>query len=120
MRRWSLTLTLYPKYMNWQDQLASLRSSLPEGDAPAHAPESETSIPVQHLHIRYERKGRAGKPATIIGGFTLPSERMAELAADLKKSIGVGGSWRDDEILLQGDCREAAARLLRSHSHKVK
>ena len=106
--------------MNWQDQLASLRSSLPEGDAPAHAPEAETSIPVQHLHIRYERKGRAGKPATIIGGFTLPPEQMAELAADLKKSIGVGGSWRDDEILLQGDCREAAARRLRALPHKVK
>ena len=106
--------------MNWQDQLASLRSSLPEGEAPAPAPETQPSIPVQHLHIRYERKGRGGKSATIIGGFTLGPDRMAELAADLKKSLGVGGSWRDDEILLQGDCREAAALWLRSHSHKVK
>lgn len=106
--------------MNWQDQLASLRSTLPEGEDAAPATESGVSTPTQHLHIRFERKGRGGKSATIIGGFTLMPDQMAEVAADLKKSIGVGGSWRDDEILLQGDCREAAARWLRSHSHKVK
>lgn len=106
--------------MDWQDQLASLRSSLPEGESPAPAPEPDTQLPAQHLHIRFERKGRGGKSATIIGGFTLPPEQIASLAADLKKSLGIGGSWRDDEILLQGDCREAAARWLRSHSHKVK
>lgn len=106
--------------MNWQDKLASLRSTLPEGETTAPATEPEVSTPTQHLHVRFERKGRGGKTATIIGGFTLSSEHIASLAADIKKSLGVGGSWRDDEILLQGDCREAAVRWLRSHSHKVK
>lgn len=108
--------------MNWQDQLASLRQSLPDTPTePAVTPIAETPLtePHQQLHIRYERKGRAGKAATIIGGFTLDAEQMAAIAAQMKKSIGVGGSWRDDEILLQGDCREQAARWLRSRSHRV-
>lgn len=109
--------------MNWQEQLASLRSGLPAGapepDTPAET-ESCGETPRQNLHIRFERKGRAGKSATIIGGFTLTPEQMAAVAAQIKKSLGVGGSWRDDEILLQGDCRDAAKRWLTTHSHKVK
>lgn len=109
--------------MDWQQQLETPRNTLPGASdspsEPADSGDTESVTAPQRLHIRFERKGRGGKTATIIAGFNLDESAMAEIAAQIKKSLGVGGSWRDDEILLQGDCRKAAAEWLRSHSHKV-
>lgn len=72
------------------------------------------------LNIVVERKGRAGKTATIVCGFTVSEARLKEIATGLRQALGCGGSARESEILLQGDCREAAARLLRDRGFKVK
>lgn len=72
------------------------------------------------LSIVIERKGRAGKTATIICGFTVSEARLKEIATGLRHALGCGGSARDGEILLQGDRRESAIRLLREQGFKVK
>ena len=67
-----------------------------------------------------DRKGRKGKTATIIEGFELPDEEVADVAARLKKRLGTGGSSRGGEILIQGDCAVKAAEALRAMGFKVK
>lgn len=97
---------------DWHDSLKVLAESLP--DAPA-APESPTAAPASpwagqgRLDIYVERKGRGGKTATIITGFTVADDTVADIAARLKKRLGAGGSVRGGEILIQGD-RSAAVR----------
>lgn len=97
--------------MDWKDALGSLRQDLPEGSvSPADAPEPEkTQAP--KLQVFYERKGRAGKPATIITGYSDEQEARSE-ASRLKQLLAVGGSARGCEVLLQGDQRARLEKIL--------
>ncbi len=115
-----------PSSTSWQDSLQAFLASnpdLPAGDT-ADTTEDQTSqkTPAARLDIIYERKGRAGKPATIITGFDTetPDEIIAALAAEMKRSMGCGGSCRGGEILLQGDRREAALKALTAKGYKAR
>lgn len=86
---------------------------LPQGEEPA--PEAPAKSQSVKLIVRLETKGRKGKPATIISGLSqLEPERVGEIAADLKKRLATGGSYRDDEILIQGDRRKDVTDALRA------
>lgn len=107
---------------DWKDILAALGASgtLPEGDdsVPTTNTDGE-STKKERLHIELDRKGRKGKTATIIYGFSGSDDEVAETARILKQKIGTGGSSRGGEILLQGDWRERAAEILRQLGHKI-
>ena len=101
--------------MNWQDQLRQFRDEnpdLPEG--PADLPEEQSEKPAQkgRVDIIMERKGRAGKTATLIAGWELPDADLLDVAATLKKKLGTGGSARGGDILIQGDRRQDVLRDL--------
>lgn len=110
--------------MNWKDALAAIGDTLPADDD-NNAPQTEDTsaapaVQKEPLHVVMERKGRAGKTATIIEGFLCDHETLAEVAKRLRHTIGTGGSARGGEILLQGDHREKCAALLLSMGYKVK
>lgn len=66
------------------------------------------------VRVELDRHGRRGKQATIISGFTVGEGDMAAIAMQLKQRLGVGGSWRGSEILIQGDKRVAVSEILTS------
>ena len=72
------------------------------------------------IHIVMEKKGRGGKTATIIDGFQCSDEEIDEIARELRKRLGTGGSARGGEILIQGDRRADVARLLCEKGFTVK
>ena len=45
---------------------------------------------------------------------------MEALASEMKKKLGAGGSWRESEILIQGDRRDDAAAFLRSKGFRCR
>lgn len=100
---------------DWKDSLQSLLAggSLPEGEAPETAPEPAPVPGPMKLNVVVERKGHKGKTVTIIEGFDCPDDELRTIASDLKRHLGVGGSARDGEILVQGDRREAVMAWLR-------
>ena len=102
---------------DWQSSLESLLKggSLPEGDDPL----PNSAPPKQHtkLNISMEKKGRAGKVATIISGFSADDD-IAAVATALKTKLGTGGSARGGEILIQGDRRDDVRRLLNQMGYK--
>lgn len=104
--------------MDWKDALGSL---LPEDYKPEPQETSATPDEKQRgkLAVNVERKGRGGKTATIVSGFTVSDEAVADIAAKLKKQLGTGGSSRGGEILIQGDCRSRVIQLLRDLGFKA-
>ncbi len=64
------------------------------------------------VKIRMELR-RFGKPTTIIEGFKLNDKDLLGLSRKMKKKFATGGTVDEDTILLQGDHREKAAKLLR-------
>ena len=57
----------------------------------------------QKLRIRLETKQRAGKKASIVHGFQGSGSELEALAKQLKTKLGVGGTVREGEIIIQGD-----------------
>ncbi len=72
------------------------------------------------VRVQRERKGRRGKTVTTISGVPLPPDELAELAAELKRSCGTGGSAKDGIIEIQGDHGDALIEALRSRGYTVK
>ncbi len=108
--------------MDWKDTLGALLASgtLPEGEEIKEEKlEEKRPHHKDRLHIFIERKGRKGKTATIIAGFTADDEELQELAKKLKQRLGVGGSCGGGEILIQGDCRRKAAEYLKELGFKI-
>lgn len=68
------------------------------------------------LDIFFEKKGRGGKKATIVSGFPadMDDDAIADLASQLKRKLGAGGSARGGEILIQGDRRNDLKTTLES------
>lgn len=109
---------------DWKDKLAALKSNLdPEieniedkNEADSNYAQTQSSP----LTVITDRKGRNGKTATIVEGFTVPQSLVEELAKKLKQKFGVGGSTREGEILIQGDHKEDVKRFLKENNYKVK
>ncbi len=70
-------------------------------------PESE-----QVLKILIDRKQRKGKSVTLVTGFIGDENDLKSLAKSLKSKCGVGGSVKDDEIIIQGEFKEKIFELL--------
>ena len=88
---------------------------VPEGYV---APEDEF-VP-QELEAHFSNKGRAGKTVTVIKGFEGEASELKELAKTLKNAVGVGGTIKNGEIIIQGNYREKLMSLLTEMGHKVK
>ena len=61
-----------------------------------------------------------GKANTIIEGYTGADEDFKILAKEIKTMLGVGGSFKKDRILIQGDYRDRIMTFLKEKGFKVK
>lgn len=67
---------------------------------------------------KYEK--RKGKPITILEGYTGATADFKALAKELKQKLSVGGSFKDDKIIIQGDYRDKIMTLLKEKGFNVK
>lgn len=102
--------------MDWKEQLAALAAK--EGQEPLKDLQVTGPVKKQTLCLRYEK--RNGKPVTIVSEFEGSEQELKNLACRLKSTLGIGGSARDDEILLQGDVRQKSASLLQAWGYRLK
>lgn len=74
----------------------------------------------QQLFIWLESKGRKGKTVTLVKGFVGHTDDLNDLAGELKKYCGTGGSVKDGEVIIQGNFREKIMAWLSKKGYRVK
>lgn len=84
---------------------------------PDETPEEALAPEKQILRIWLDRI-KGGKEATVIKGFVGPDEALADLAKLLKNKCATGGSAKDGVIIIQGDHRDKALKLLLELGYK--
>lgn len=107
---------------DWRDILAAIEAPSDTCDTPVEdGSVVATNNEPKSVTIFFERKGRAGKSATILADFVgVDDDRIKRLASELKRSLGCGGSVSGGEILIQGDRRSDIRQLLTDKGFKVK
>ena len=97
--------------------LADLRDRLPPGEPAPAAPAVRAATPVRsggpaRAVVRYERKGRGGKEATLIDKLALTPAELESWCRELKRALGCGGTVEGAAIVLAGDQRSRLPPLL--------
>ena len=108
-----------PKKLTNLADLAKMQFENLAPDPEPHEPEVAV-FEKQHLEAHFSNKGRAGKTVTLIKGFEGEVQDLKALAKTLKNAIGVGGTVKDGEIIIQGNYREQLIKLLSDMGHHVK
>lgn len=70
--------------------------------------------------LRIERAGRRGKTVTVVEGLPQNAAFLKNLAGELKRSCGTGGTAVEDRIEIQGNHLEKIRGLLASRGWTVK
>jgi translation initiation factor 1 len=65
-------------------------------------------------------KRKNGKLVSLITGLKVPESQLADLAATLKTRCGVGGTFKDGEIELQGDQLARVEGILKSLGYRTR
>ena len=106
--------------MDLQEQLRNLfpEHIVDESDAVISPEDKELWIQNEPMICKYEK--RKGKPTTIIEGYTGSDEDFKILAKELKTKLSVGGTFKDDSIIIQGDYRDKIMTILKEKGFKVK
>lgn len=103
--------------MDLKDQLKNL---FPEHQETAEPVKEKSDIWLQEDPIICKYEKRKGKPITILEGYTGATSDFKKLAKEIKTKLSVGGSFKDDKIIIQGDFRDRIMTLLKDKGFKVK
>ena len=105
--------------MDINDQLKKLfpdhvteESNITKEDKPAYWLQEDPII------CKYEK--RKGKPITILEGYTGTDADFKKLAKELKSYLSVGGSFKNDTIIIQGNYRDKIMVYLKEKGFNVK
>lgn len=77
------------------------------------------SVDKQRLRVILDTKNRAGKKVTLVSNFQGKLEDLEDLSKKLKTKLGVGGTVKDFEIVLQGDYVQKTKDILKGFGYKI-
>ena len=99
---------------DWKERLGVVYSTNPNFEYDNGETEAVETLPKdkQNLRVWRDTHGRAGKVATVVKGFVGSEEDLTELGKTLKRKIGVGGSVKEGEIIIQGENRDRVLQIL--------
>ncbi len=104
--------------MDLQEQLKKLFPD--HQNEAAEVENKDDSIWMQDDPIICKYEKRKGKPITILEGYTGATKDFKILAKEIKTKLSVGGSFKDDKIIIQGDYRDKIMQILKDKGFAVK
>lgn len=104
--------------MDLQDQLKKIFPDHKISEEPIKQDHSNIWIQNEPLLCKYEK--RKGKPITIIDGYHGATKDFKMLAKEIKTKLSVGGSFKNNSIIIQGDYRDKIMDMLKKKGFIVK
>ena len=98
----------------YSSETGRVKQEKPKGTQPLKQP------PDGIVRLRREIKGRGGGTVIVISGIILNPDALKDLAGELKKRCGCGGTIKDGVIEIQGDHRDTLLRELEARGYRVK
>lgn len=106
---------------DWKDRLGMVYSTNSDFNYDNDDELEETPEPQkQNLKVLRDRKSRKGKTVTLVSGYLGHEDDLKALGKFLKSKCGVGGTVKNNEILIQGDFRDRVYDILIEEGYKVK
>ena len=109
--------------MDLLDQLKNLfpnHEPIPEVEHDPSFSEQAKQLYVQKQPMICKYEKRKGKATTIIEGYEGSDKDFKILAKEIKTKLSVGGTFKDDSIIIQGDYRDKIMEILKIKGFKVK
>ena len=107
------------KKNDWKDRLNIVYSTNPDFAYETERDNEVETLPKnqQKLRVSVEKKGRGGKTVTVVSGFVGTEDDLKDLGKFLKTTCGVGGSAKDNEVLIQGELKQRVIDLLKAEGY---
>lgn len=107
---------------DWKKRLGVVYSTSDNFNYEKEGEEQQETLPneAQKLKVLLDKKQRKGKKVSLITGFQGSEDDLKDLSKWLKTKMGVGGSAKNGEILIQGDFRDRIVELLSAEGYNVK
>jgi len=104
--------------MDLEDQLKKLFPEHEVSEEIIENKEKKLWLQEEPMICKYEK--RKGKPTTIIEGYTGATSDYKRLAKEIKQLLSVGGSFKNEQIIIQGDYRDRIMKFLQDKGFKTK
>jgi len=110
------------KNNDWKDRLNVVYSTNSDYKYEIEKDNESETLPKekQHLRITLDKKNRGGKIVTLITGFIGKENDKKDLCRILKTKCGVGGSVKEEGIIIQGDFKQKINDLLTKDGYHTK
>jgi len=106
--------------MDLQDQLKNLFPDHKPEKKEVEAGANKNDIWLQDDPIICKYEKRKGKPITILEGYNGAESDFKKLAKELKTKLSVGGTFKNEKIIIQGDYRDKIMQILKEKGFSVK
>lgn len=106
--------------MDLSDQLKNLFPDHVPEESSQEASEEKPEFWLQDEPIQCKFEKRNGRVVTILAGYNGATSDFKQLSRELKKELGVGGSFKNEEIIIQGDYRNRIMDWLQNQGFRVK
>ncbi|MCI1279127.1 MAG: translation initiation factor [Nitrospira sp.] len=107
--------------VQWNSPFAALKNLELPPTQPRDKADQSTPVPPSHaknrgrVDIVRQTAHRGGKTVTVVTGFTgIGQAEKEQLAREMQKACGVGGTVKEGRIEIQGDQREEVSRILKN------
>ncbi len=96
--------------MDLQDQLKKLFPDHEVSEEKEKILSHDIWLQDEPIVCKYEK--RKGKPVTILEGYNGATDDFKKLAKMIKSKLSVGGSFKNEAIIIQGDHRDQIMQML--------